>query len=316
MIKFYIFNNEGKFLYKGKERIYYAHPIEKYSLTSIGLYNGEYKYVIGFFNYQTYLFLALYSYNIKENQNKLLYAIRNKQNYISENSREKKFIQKLWDLSCEYTKYYSDSKEYLNLLTCFFFTLSPNGTSFTTSIATTNYYIYDDNKIEQITRLPSIYPSSITSEDYGPTFIKSETNYNRTLTFIWFHFSGKNRTYFGIFNTSNNTMENQSWIDNCSSEIYKTKINKFPKNKELALIYETKDKIIKSNVYNYMDNIKYNSSYFELNVSCENININGPVIFYYNNNNHYYIYYCFKNSSDEIYKNDSEKKKSYISRTK
>ena len=98
-------------------------------------------------------------------------------------------------------------------------------------------------------------------------------------------------------------MENQSWIDNCSREIYKTKINKFPKNKELALIYETNDTMIRANVYNNIDNIKFNISYFELNTSCENIN--GPAILYYNNNKNYYIYYCFKNCSDEFYKNDS-----------
>ena len=33
--KIYIFNNEGKFLYKEKERIYYLHTIEKYSLILI-----------------------------------------------------------------------------------------------------------------------------------------------------------------------------------------------------------------------------------------------------------------------------------------
>ena len=304
--KIYIFNNEGKFLYKEKERIYYLHTIEKYSLTSIGLYNNEYKYVIGFFNFNTYLFLVLYSYNIKENTNNLVYAIRNEENYISEYNREKRFSIRHWDLSCEYTKYSSDSKTYLNLLTCFFFTSSPIGTtSYKSSIATTTYYISDNFKIEKVTKMPSITPCSMTFEDYdyGPNFIKSETNYNRTLAFVWFHFIGKNRTYFATFNTSSNTMENQSWIDNCSKEIYKTKINKFPKNKELALTYETNDTMIRANVYYNIDNYNYNISYFELNASCENIN--GLAILYYNNNQNYYIYYCFKNCSDEFYKNDS-----------
>jgi len=44
-------------------------------------------------------------------------------------------------------------------------------------------------------------------------------------------------------------------------------------------------------------------SSFEINASCENIK--GPAILYYNNNQNYYIYYCFKNCSDEFYKNDS-----------
>jgi len=143
----------------------------------------------------------------------------------------------------------------------------------------------------------------MTSEDKWPDFIKSETNYNRTLVFVWFLYASKNRTYFATFNVTSNSMENLSWIDNCSSEIYKTKINKFPKNKELALTYEINNTIIRADLYNNIDNIKYNRSFFELKTSCENRN--GHTILYYNNNQNYYIYYCFKNCSDEFYKNDS-----------
>ena len=56
--------------------------------------------------------------------------------------------------------------------------------------------------------------------------------------------------------------------------------------------------------YNNIDNYNGNKSSFEINVSCENIK--GPAIYYHNNNqNYYFIYYCFKNCSDEFYKNDS-----------
>ena len=189
---------------------------------------------------------------------------------------------------------YSDSKEYSNIFTCFFFS--------TESIATTNYII-SENKLVFNSSISSEFSQYMNNGDERPTFIKSETNYKRTLAFIWFHFSYKHRTYFTTFNLSSNQMEIPSWINNCSSEIYKTKINKFPKNNELASTYEINDKIIRAELYNNIDNIKYNWSSFAINASCENIE--GPAIFYYNNNQNYYIYYCFKNCSDELYKNDS-----------
>ena len=99
-------------------------------------------------------------------------------------------------------------------------------------------------------------------------------------------------------------MKDPSWKENCSSEIYKTKINKIPKNNGLALTYEINNKMIKAELYNNIDNIKYIWSSFEINASCENIK--GPSISYYNNNQNYYIYYCFKNNSDEFHKNDSD----------
>ena len=99
-------------------------------------------------------------------------------------------------------------------------------------------------------------------------------------------------------------MEYSGYIDNnCSSEIYKTKINKFPKSNELAITYEINNKTMRAVLYNNVDNIRYNRFSFELKASCENIN--GPAILYYNNKQNYYIYYCFKNCSDEFYKNDS-----------
>ena len=71
----------------------------------------------------------------------------------------------------------------------------------------------------------------------------------------------------------------------------------------MAVTYEINNKIIIAELYNNIDNIKYNYYDFEINASCENIK--GPTILYYNNNQNYYIYNCFKNCSDEFYKNDS-----------
>ena len=296
--RIYIFNNEGKFLYKSDFKLNYNLIIHGYSLTSIGLDNDEYRYVIGYFRSYNYLSLILYSYNIKKNINTQLDSKLYEKYYFSYQRQVKEFNQiNNKELSCEYIKHYSNPTTYTNVILCFFFN------SISNSIATTNYYISDNNKLGHTNFLPSIIPTSMTSGDKWPYFIKSEANYNRTLVFVWFHFSGSHRTYFATFNVTNNTMENQSWIENCSSEIYKTKINKFPKNKELALTYEINDTIIRADLYSNIDNIKYNKTSFELNTSCENSN--GHTILYYNNNKNYYIYYCFKNCSDELYINDT-----------
>ena len=278
--KIFIFNNEGKFLYKSEDKINNTQTIQSYSLTSIELNNDEYKYVIGFFDDLIYLNLLLYSYNIRENNNKLLYINRFNQHFISNNFEFRRFTQRNKDLSCEYlSKYYSESNTYSKVLTCFFFSIS--------SIATTNYII-SDNKLIHNSSISSIYPRFSSNDDYRETFIKSETNYNRTLAFIWFHFSGKHRTYFTIFNITSNTMKDPSWKGNCSSEIYKTKISKIPKNNGLGLTYEIKNKTIKAELYNNINTIKYNLSSFEINASCKNFK--GPSISYYNNNQNYYIY--------------------------
>ena len=295
--KIYIFNNEGKFLYKSEDKINNAQTIKSYALTSIGLYNGTYKYAIGFFDDLINLNLLLYSYNIDENSNTLLSITKDNKYYIQKDDEWRIFTQKNNNLSCEYMyKNNSDINENSNIFTCFFF-----GSD---NITTTNYII-SDNKLVHFPNISSIFSRNINEEDNtGQTFIKSEINYNRTLAFIWFHFSGIHKTYFTIFNISSNKMQVPSWVNNCSSETYKTKINKFPKSNELSITYEINDKIIKANLFNNIDNYNNNNRfYFELNTSCENIE--GPAISYYNNNQNYYIYYCFKNCSDELYKNDS-----------
>jgi hypothetical protein len=80
--KIYIFNNEGKFLYKSEDKINNAQTIKSYALTSIGLYNGTYKYAIGFFDDLINLNLLLYSYNIDENSNTLLSTTKDNKYYI------------------------------------------------------------------------------------------------------------------------------------------------------------------------------------------------------------------------------------------
>jgi len=300
--KIYIFNNEGKFLYKSKNKIYNSiNPnIQSYSITSIGLYNDTIKYAIGFFDDNIYLNMLLYSYNITENNNTLLNIERNAKFYYYKVTEYIRYTPDSKDLTCEYMlKYNSYIKGYSDVFTCFVFQFD--------SILTINFAL-SDNKLYYFSSLYSIYSESAFSGDYGPTFIKSEINNNRTLAFIWFHFYGKHSTYHTIFDPSSNKFESVHRISNCSSESYKTKINKDYKNNELILIYENNNtKEIKAEHLYNIDNINYKSISFEINAPCENIK--GPEIFYYNyhhnKNNNYYIYYCFKNCSDESFKNDS-----------
>jgi len=196
-------------------------------------------------------------------------------------------------------RYNSNIKGYSDIFTCFVFQNN--------AILTINF-IHSDNKLLYNSTIYSIFSDSAYSGDYGPTFIKSEINNNRTLAFIWFHFYGKHSTYFTIFDPSSNKFENIGRNSNCSSESYKTTITKDYKNNELILTYENNNtKEIKAKILYNIDNINYKSISYEIKASCENIK--GPRIFYYNyhhnKNNNYYIYYCFKNCSDESFKNDS-----------
>ena len=121
-------------------------------------------------------------------------------------------------------RYNSNIKGYSDIFTCFFFQGN--------SILTSNF-ILSDNKLSYFSYVYSIFSDSAYSEDYGPTFIKSEINRNRALAFIWFHFYGKYSTYFTIFGPSSNKFENLHRNRNFSSESYKTKINNDYKNNEM-----------------------------------------------------------------------------------
>jgi len=291
--KIYIFNNEGKFLFRSKDKINNNQTIINYALTSIGLYNDTYKYIIGYFDDDKFLNLLLYRYNITENNNTLINIKKNDNYYYWPDY--KKFERGSKVLSCEYmsSKFQTFSNEYRDLLTCFFFSGH--------QIGAIHYYIFN-NTISSTGITAEFTRYNVYSTDYGQTYIKSELNYDRRLAFVWFHLSSNHKTYFTTFNTSNNTFEYLSSF-NCSSEIYKTKTNNIPKNKEIDFTCEIKDKEIKTNLYRSINSVEYKKSYFSLNVSCENYK--GPSISYYNNKQNYYIYYCFKNCSDEFYKNDS-----------
>ena len=203
--KIYIFNNEGKFLYKSKDKINNNQTIKNYALTSIGLYNDIYKYAIGYFDDNGYLNLLLYNYNIKENNNILLNITKDYHYYTEEgdNGEYRNYTKGNKELSCEYmsTKFHtyiiiSGNDNYRYILICFFFKGD--------QIKTTNYIIYN-NKLTYTSSIPSVFSYFLGDHnDHGPTFIKSEINFNRSLIFVWYHFSSEHRTYFTTYNASSN----------------------------------------------------------------------------------------------------------------
>ena len=103
----FIFNNEGKLLYKSEEKINNNQIIYCYSLTFIHITNNTCDYVIGYFDENSYINLNIYRYDSEKNniallnnlkENNYTYKIYEYQYY----SRIFKFSYKQKLLSCEY----------------------------------------------------------------------------------------------------------------------------------------------------------------------------------------------------------------------
>ena len=116
--KMFIFNNEGKILYKSEKKINETEIIYSYSLTFINVTNNYFEYLLGYFDVDCYIHLNLYRYYNESNNNTLIYEFR-RDSYdyrkgIGES--EIKFNNKNKLLSCEYIYYpYSTNK-----ILCFF----------------------------------------------------------------------------------------------------------------------------------------------------------------------------------------------------
>ena len=144
----------------------------------------------------------------------------------------------------------------------------------------------------------------IDDDDTNHIFIKSEINFNRTLALIWYN-DGESKASFFTFNITLNKFISNNFIK-CSIVPYETKIYKNNNAKEITFACAKNDNNEKVEINLYKNEIYNIASKFNVSTSCENAI--GPKIFYYNNNqnkNNYYIYSCFKNCSDEFYKNDS-----------
>jgi len=74
--KIFIFNNEGKLLYKSKEKINDNQIIYSYSLTFLNVTNNIFDYLLGYFDEENYLNLFLYRYDNENNNNTLLFKFR------------------------------------------------------------------------------------------------------------------------------------------------------------------------------------------------------------------------------------------------
>ena len=293
---FFIFNNEGKLLYKSEEKINDKQIIYSYSLTFINVTNNYFDYILGYFDNECYLNLYLYRYDIENNN--ITELSKQRHNYY--------YYDKMWRsyrnytnyhklLSCEYM-YHSYSK---NNLVCFFNDDPYIGIVYYEIENSYNNKIYIDKADIVNTHLYSTIGNNIKNI----TSIKSEINNNGTLAIIWWNYKGnKERRYF-IFKISDESYYHGSLDvrNTCINEEYGT-INIFQTKNQIAFSCEIQDKFVQVLLYNKSD---LNSTYdfYMLYVSCENIN--GLSRLYFNDNKNYYIHSCFKDCSDKNYENDT-----------
>ena len=319
--KMFIFNNEGKLLYKSEEKIDNNQTIYSYSLTFIQETNNTYDYVIGYFDGEYFLNLNLYRYDIETNNISLLYKYRKNSykyqinNYYQTGIFEFTYEQKL--LSCEYMLVYSSlmSPNYMNLLVCFF-----------NSNSTVGIVVYNiiDNYIDniEIIQYQGLFNNTlfISSQNIDNVTniasIKSELNNNRNLAIIWWNFKGNSQIRYFIYDLSymvhlyktsslyyNSIEDLYSWeIPNtCISREYELRINVFPYKDQITFSCRIEDENIQIILYNRTNLM--NDSYIISN-SCENNNELSKL--YFNDNKNYLIYPCFKNCSDKKFENDTD----------
>ena len=206
--KLFIFNNEGKFLYKSEEKINNNHIIYSYSLTFIHTTNDTCYYVIGYFEEEYYLNLNLYRYNNNKNKTSTLYEYR-KLDYLNQILERYGFVffdytQKL--LSCENMYYPIQSRKFL---VCFF--------NFGDTVRIMFYdinnqqFIYEgsyneDNKDDYtITLYPQFsentlfIPTQNIDKNKNIVSIKSEINNDIKKAIIWWNLEGDNQTRYLIY---------------------------------------------------------------------------------------------------------------------
>ena len=237
--KMFIFNNEGKILYKSEEKINDNQVIYCYSLTFIHVTNNTCDYVIGFFDEDSNLNLKLYRYESEKDNISLLYYL--KENHYSYQIYQNdpgifEFTNKQKLLSCEYMYSSGLFLTDMNFLVCFF------NSDNTVGIVT--YRIFKNNKI-QLQSLNGDYLNiSIQDIDNSKdiTSIKSETINNRTLAILWWNLKDKNQTRFFIhdlnyviyktfwrFNSNKDSLYSREMLKTCINREYETRISLFNK---------------------------------------------------------------------------------------
>ena len=111
----FIFNIEGKLLYKSKEKINETEIIDSYSLTFLNITDNYFDYLLAYFDVDCHIHLNLYRYDNKNNNITLLYESRRKHYHFYKNEYYN-FRSENKLLSCEYIYYpYSG-----NRILCFY----------------------------------------------------------------------------------------------------------------------------------------------------------------------------------------------------
>jgi len=201
--KIFIFNNEGRLLYKGEEKMNNNQIIYSYSLTFIHSTNDTCLYVIGYFDENSYLNFYFYKYDKEKNNIILLYEEKSKSYGFANGNINFTDKQKL--LSCEYmySNLYSSGT---NLLVCFYNSDSNVGIvayNFDIDIYIRyNYYYKEEIKINQYKGLYNntlfILTQNIDNNKII-TSIKSEINNNRKEVIVWWNFKDDNQTRYFIY---------------------------------------------------------------------------------------------------------------------
>ena len=310
--KMFIFNKEGKLLYKGEEKINEDQIIYSYSLTFIHSTNITCDYVIGYFDEESYLNLYLYNYDNETNNISLLYKYKgNSYSYqITESYStgiiEFTYKQKL--LSCEYMYSKMFANDY-NLLICFF--------NLDESVGVMAYNILENNKIFNFQALHRdyIYISTQNIDNItNITSIKTELNNNRTLAIVWWNFKDNNQTRYFIydleyalfkstwkFNSNKEYLYSWKMPNTCINREYEERINIFPYKDQFAFSCIIEKENIQILLYNKTNLM---SDSYIINSFCENNS--GLTKLYFNDNKNYIIFSCFKNCSDKKYENDTD----------
>ena len=312
--KMFIFNNEGKLLYKSESKINNNQIIYSYSLTFIDVKNNTCDYVIGYFDEESYLNLYLYRYDNENNNIALLlnYTEQSK----SDDNFELAYEQKL--LTCEYMIMYSELMipNYMNLLVCFYNSNATVGVMVYNVIY--DYYIDNVEIIQYLGLLENTLFISTQNIDNSNNIISinSELNDNRNLAIVWWNFKGNNQTNYFIYDLSymihlykTSSLHNYNDIylysskipNTCINRDYEERINVFPYKDQFAFSCIIENENIQIFLYNKTNLM--NNSYI-INSFCENNN--GLTKLYFNDKKNYLIFSCFKNCSDKKYENDTD----------
>ena len=310
--KIFIFNNEGKLLYKSEEKINGNLIIYSYSLTFINEANKTCDFIIGYFGVQSYLNLSKYRYDEEKNNITFLNNFKtNAYNYkiyevYTSYKKLFQFYKNQTLLSCEYmySRYYSN---YRNFLVCFF--------NYEVNVGIVIFDIFNNNEIMVFTELNKDY-IYISSENIDNskiiTSIKSELNNDRNLAIVWWDLKDNYQTRYFIFDleyvilrsninfkSGRDSLYSWKMPNTCITKEYESRNNLFPYKDQFAfscIIGEENIQILLYNKTNLMNDS------FIINVSCENNNELSKL--YFNDNKNYLLYPCLKNCSDKQFQND------------